>query len=70
MIAAEGEFQAAERLFEASEIMSRSPMSLHLRYLQTLIEIGADKNSTTVFPVPMEYLQSFLGAPGDAGEGG
>ncbi len=60
VIAAEGEFQASERLAEASEIMSRSPMSLQLRYLQTLVEISAEKNSTTIFPVPLELLDALM----------
>jgi regulator of protease activity HflC (stomatin/prohibitin superfamily) len=61
VIAAEGEFQAAQRLSEAAAIMSREPMALQLRYLQTLSEIATENNSTTIFPVPIDILKSFLG---------
>ena len=71
VIAAEGEFQASERLADASAIMARQPMALQLRYLQTLAEIATENNSTTIFPVPIDILRSFLDAmkPG-AGSGG
>ncbi|MDB5108006.1 MAG: rane protease subunit, stomatin/prohibitin [Candidatus Binatus sp.] len=59
VIAAEGEFQAAQRLAEAAEIMSKSPITLQLRYLQTLKEIATDHNSTTVFPLPMDLFEPF-----------
>jgi regulator of protease activity HflC (stomatin/prohibitin superfamily) len=59
VINAEGEFQAAERLYDASEIISRSPAALQLRYLQTLGDIGVNQNSTVVFPLPMELLRGF-----------
>ncbi|HEX3409750.1 MAG TPA: slipin family protein [Candidatus Binataceae bacterium] len=60
VIAAEGEFQAAQRLAEAAEIMSKSPITLQLRYLQTLAEIATEHNSTTVFPVPIDLFEPFL----------
>src|SRR5271163_475341 len=60
VIAAEGEFQAAQRLAEAAEIMGKSPITLQLRYLQTLAEIATDHNSTTVFPVPLDLLRPFF----------
>jgi regulator of protease activity HflC (stomatin/prohibitin superfamily) len=60
IIAAEGELQAAEKLTQASETMERSPMTLQLRYLQTLREISVDKNSTTIFPIPMDLITPFL----------
>jgi regulator of protease activity HflC (stomatin/prohibitin superfamily) len=60
VIAAEGEFQAAQRLAEASEIMSRNPITLQLRYLQTLAEIATEHNSTTVFPLPIDLLEPFF----------
>ena len=60
IIAAEGELQAAEKLTQASETMERSPMTLQLRYLQTLREISVDKNSTTIFPLPIDLLRPFL----------
>ncbi len=59
VIAAEGEFQAAQRLSEAAEIMSKSPITLQLRYLQTLKEIATDHNSTTVFPLPIDLFEPF-----------
>ena len=62
VIAAEGEFQASERLSEAASIMARQPMTLQLRYLQTLAEIATENNSTTVFPVPIDLLRPFLEA--------
>ena len=57
IINAEGEFQAAEKLFDASQIMSRSPASLQLRYLQTLTDLGVNQNTTVVFPLPMDLLE-------------
>jgi regulator of protease activity HflC (stomatin/prohibitin superfamily) len=59
VISAEGEYQAAQRLAEAAEIMSRSPITLQLRYLQTLSEIATENNSTTVFPLPLDLLEPF-----------
>jgi regulator of protease activity HflC (stomatin/prohibitin superfamily) len=59
VIAAEGEFQAAQRLADAAEIMSKSPITLQLRYLQTLKEIATDHNSTTVFPLPIDLFEPF-----------
>ena len=60
VIGAEGEFQAATKLAEASDILSRSPMSLQLRYLQTLIEISTEKNSTVIFPLPIDIIKIFV----------
>jgi regulator of protease activity HflC (stomatin/prohibitin superfamily) len=57
--AAEGEAQAAQKLFEASEVISKSPAALQLRYLQTLTEIAVEKNSTILFPLPMEMMKAF-----------
>ncbi len=62
VIAAEGEFQAAQRLADAAEIMSRNPITLQLRYLQTLAEIATEHNSTTLFPVPIDLFEPFLEA--------
>jgi regulator of protease activity HflC (stomatin/prohibitin superfamily) len=59
VIAAEGEYQAATKLAEASDILSRNPMSLQLRYLQTLAEISAEKNSTILFPIPIDLISAF-----------
>ncbi|HNT44494.1 MAG TPA: slipin family protein [Syntrophorhabdaceae bacterium] len=60
VISAEGEFQAATKLSEASEILSQNPMALQLRYLQTLIEISTEKNSTIVFPLPIDLIKMFM----------
>jgi regulator of protease activity HflC (stomatin/prohibitin superfamily) len=60
VIHAEGEFQAAQRLSDAATVMSQNPISLQLRYLQTLVEIAAEKNSTTIFPVPIDILTPFI----------
>ena len=56
IIAATGEFQAATKLAEAAAVLSREPAAITLRYLQTLIEIGVEKNTTIVFPLPMDLL--------------
>lgn len=58
VIAAEGEFQAAEKITQAAELMSRSPSSLQLRYLQTLVEIGTENNTTTLFPIPIDIFEA------------
>jgi len=60
VIAAEGEFQASQRLADAAKILSDQPSALTLRYLQTLREIATEKNSTTIFPVPIDLLKPFL----------
>lgn len=65
MIAAEGEQKASRALKEASDIISESSSALQLRYLQTLNTISAEKNSTIIFPLPMEILQHFI-KQGDA----
>lgn len=59
VIGAEGEYQAATKLSEASDILSKNPMALQLRYLQTLIEISTEKNSTIVFPIPIDLIKVF-----------
>ena len=61
VIAAEGEFQAAEKLMEAASVMAREPITLQLRYLQTLNQIASENNSTTVFPIPIDMFSHFLG---------
>ncbi len=60
IIHAEGEFQAAKTLADAAATIAREPASIQLRYLQTLTEIATEKNSTIIFPVPIEFLGSFL----------
>jgi regulator of protease activity HflC (stomatin/prohibitin superfamily) len=59
IIHAEGELQASAKLSEASDILSRNPTALQLRYLQTLTEIGTEKNTTIVFPLPIDLLKAF-----------
>lgn len=59
VIAAEGEYQAAEKLVMAAEMMADHPMSMQMRYLQTLVEISSESNSTIVFPFPLELLKTF-----------
>ncbi len=60
IIHADGEFQAAAKLSEAANVINREPMALQLRYLQTLTEIGVEKNTTVVFPVPIDILKHWM----------
>jgi regulator of protease activity HflC (stomatin/prohibitin superfamily) len=60
VIHAEGELQAAEKLFQAAKILAQEPGAIQLRYLETLTVIGADKNTTIVFPLPMDLISHFL----------
>jgi len=60
VIAADGEYQASEKLSEAANVMSQNPATLQLRYLQTLLQIGVNQNSTIVFPLPIELLKAFI----------
>jgi regulator of protease activity HflC (stomatin/prohibitin superfamily) len=60
VIAAEGEFQASERLKDAANVMAEAPVALQLRYLQTLLEIGATNSTTIVFPAPIDLISPFL----------
>jgi len=60
VIHAEGELQASEKLFQAAKILSQDPQAIQLRYLETLTVIGADKNTTIVFPLPIDLLKPFL----------
>ena len=64
VIAAEGEFQASQRLADAAKILASEPSALTLRYLQTLREIATENNSTTIFPVPIDLLKPFLKSSG------
>jgi regulator of protease activity HflC (stomatin/prohibitin superfamily) len=68
VIAAEGEFQASQRLSDAAKILSENSSALTLRYLQTLREIATEKNSTTIFPVPIDLLKPFLNSGGNKTE--
>lgn len=60
IIHAEGEFQASQQLGRAAEIISQNPVTIQLRYLQTLAEIGAEQNTTVVFPIPLDMLRGFM----------
>ena len=66
VIAADGEFQAAEKLSSAANIMSLNPATLQLRYLQTLLEMGVNQNTTIVFPLPLDLLKAFQGGGGES----
>jgi regulator of protease activity HflC (stomatin/prohibitin superfamily) len=68
VINAEGEFQAAAKLAEAAQVLTRYPVAVQLRYLQTMREIASERNTTTFFPLPMDLLQLFSGA--DANKSG
>ncbi len=60
VIHANGEFQASQKLADAAEVMGKQPMALQLRFLQTLVEMASEKNSTMIFPVPIDLLTPFL----------
>jgi regulator of protease activity HflC (stomatin/prohibitin superfamily) len=60
VIHAEGEFQASQKLREAADVISGNPTALQLRYLQTLTEVASEKNSTTIFPIPIDMLKPFI----------
>lgn len=70
IIHADGEFQAAERLAQAGSIIAREPTTLQLRYLQTLTEIASERNSTIIFPLPINIFEAFtrMGSSGKQGE--
>jgi len=67
IINSEGEYQAAEKLTDAADIISRNPASLQLRYLQTLLEISGNQNSTVIFPLPMDLISAFQQSLGNIG---
>jgi hypothetical protein len=71
IIHAEGEYAAAQRLVDAAALLATEPITITLRYLQTLTEIGVEKNTTIVFPLPVELmgLLNRLAAPGKTPEG-
>jgi regulator of protease activity HflC (stomatin/prohibitin superfamily) len=62
VIHAEGEFQASQKLADAAVVIEQHPMALQLRYLQTLTEVASEKNSTTIFPIPIDLIAPFLEA--------
>src|SRR3989442_4346513 len=70
IINAEGEFQAAAKLSEAADVISQNPVTIQLRYLQTLLEIGGEQNSTVVFPLPIDLVGPLLDAVKDRAGGG
>jgi regulator of protease activity HflC (stomatin/prohibitin superfamily) len=70
IIHAEGEFQASQQLSEAAEVINQNPVTIQLRYLQTLTEIGAEKNTTVVFPLPIDLIGNMLGQNGSSGSNG
>ena len=61
IIHAEGEYQAAEKLLSAARTIAKEPVAVQLRYLQTLTEIGVEQNTTVVFPIPMDLIQTLTG---------
>jgi regulator of protease activity HflC (stomatin/prohibitin superfamily) len=65
IIHADGEFQASEKLAQAGGVIAREPVTLQLRYLQTLTEIASEKNSTVIFPLPIDLIKMFLPKDGD-----
>jgi len=60
VIGAQAEYEAATKLAEAAEIMSNRPITLQLRYLQTLADIATENNSTTIFPIPIDLFRAFI----------
>jgi regulator of protease activity HflC (stomatin/prohibitin superfamily) len=70
IIAADGEFQAADKLSQAADVISRNPATLQLRYLQTLLELGVNQNSTIVFPLPIDLVRPVLEGLRPAAGGG
>ncbi|MGH2925391.1 MAG: SPFH domain-containing protein, partial [Solirubrobacterales bacterium] len=66
IISADGEFQAAEKLSQAANIISINPATLQLRYLQTLLDIGVNQNSTIIFPLPLDMIKPFIGFDSEA----
>lgn len=67
IIHAEGEFSAAAKLAQAAEVIQKQPVAIQLRYLQTLVEIGTEKNTTIVFPLPVDFLSTFIRHPSQTG---
>ncbi len=69
VIHAEGEFQAANKLRDAAAMIEMHPMAMQMRFLQTLMEVGAENNTTIVFPIPLDLITPLLGGNGQAGGG-
>ncbi len=70
VVLADGEFQASQRIADAAHVLASEPMGLQLRYLQTLAEVAGDKNSTTIFPLPIDLLRPFFDVTRGADGGG
>ena len=70
VISAEGEYQASKRLGQAADVMSRHPAALQLRFLQTVVEIAAENNSTTLFPIPIDLFAPFVSRVSGTGQSG
>jgi len=68
VINAEGELQASEKLAQAARVIGSEPAAIQLRYLQTVTEIASENNSTTIFPIPIDLLKSFVEAIGKKGD--
>jgi regulator of protease activity HflC (stomatin/prohibitin superfamily) len=68
IIAAEGEFQASERLKDAADVISLNPVALQLRFLQTMLEISSERSTTMILPLPLELFKPFLEKATSAGE--
>src|SRR6266550_1192608 len=66
IIAAEGEFQAADKLSQAANTIGKEPVAIQLRFLQTLVEVASERNSTTIFPVPIDLFEPFVEAARNA----
>ncbi|MFQ5542677.1 MAG: SPFH domain-containing protein, partial [Candidatus Binatia bacterium] len=60
VIHADGEFQASQKLADAAQVIGQQPMALQLRFLQSLVEVASEKNSTTIFPIPIDLLTPFI----------
>ena len=65
VIHAEGEFQAADKLKQAADVISKNPQALQLRFLGTLTEVATEKNSTIVFPLPIDLIKAFIKEKGE-----
>jgi regulator of protease activity HflC (stomatin/prohibitin superfamily) len=65
VIAAEGEFQASERLKDAANVMSENPITIQLRFLQTMLEMSSERTSNLILPIPLELFKPFLGGGND-----
>jgi regulator of protease activity HflC (stomatin/prohibitin superfamily) len=65
IIHAEGELQASEKLAQAGAVIAKEPVTLQLRYLQTLTEISSERNSTVIFPIPIDLIKMFMPKDGD-----